>query len=279
MIQAILVFLSLLTVEASIPRASFILGKVSGNAGSGSYQIEQDVVFTGAQENLVLRESWTIEGENLMKVVVTGPKEMQDAIKMQYTYNGAQKNFTTAKGRQSSRIGEDFFEKYFHFRTREALVRALAQDKILPTNIPGPKPIKASKDYIYTPETFTRLSRVGGVIAYQLGAPAKGERDANPALWVEQDLFLIRKLRLPSSVEVSAENYANYARGLAMPKSRTVRWNQKSVQINLVRITQNKTSKGPGFFQPGANDISSRLGGIRDTDTAKTVEEFYQRFR
>jgi hypothetical protein len=279
MISSIFIFLSLSLSQASIPRASFILEKTSANAGSGAYQIDQDLVFAGAQESLTLRESWIIEGDNLMKVVVTGPKELQDAIKMQFNYSGGQKSFLTAKGRQAARIGEDFIEKYFHFRTRDALAKALVQDKIIPASIPGPKPIKASKDYVYVPEPFTRLSRVGGVITYQLGAAPKAERDANPAIWIEQDLFQIRKLRLPSSVEVSADNYANYARGLSLPKNRTVRWNQKSVQINLVRITQLKTAKGAAFYQANNGDIATRLGGIKDADTAKTVEEFYQRFR
>lgn len=278
MIKALL-FFSIFFAQASIPRTNFILEKVASNSGGGTYQIEQDVVFTGAQETLNLRETWTIEGTDLMKVVITGPKELGDAIKMQLNYTGGQKHFLTSRGRQSARLGEDFIEKYFHLRSRDALGRALAQDKILPSSIPGPKSIKSSKDFVYVPEPFTRLSRVGGVVTYQLGTPPRGERDSNPALWVEQDIFHIRKIRLPSSTEVSADNYANYPRGLALPKNRTVRWNQKSVQINLVRVTQIKNAKGAAFFQPAPSDISSRLGGIKDSDLAKTVEEFYQRFR
>lgn len=277
MIQSLLLFISL--AMASIPRTSFILDKVSDNAGSGAYQIEQDVVFPGSQENLTLREIWMIESDGLMKLTVTGPKELQDAIKMQFLYNGGQRSTLTARGRQNSRLGEDFIERYFHFRTRDSLARALVQDKILPSNIPAPKPLRASKDFVYVPEPFTRLSRIGGVVTYQIGKAPSSDKDTNPALWVEQDVFHIRKLRLPSQAEVSADNYANYARSLALPKSRAVRWNQKSVQINLVRVTQQKTGKGAAFYQASASDISSRLGGIKDSETAKTVEEFYQRFR
>lgn len=277
MIQSFLLLITL--AFASIPRTSFILSKVTDHAGSGAYQIEQDVVFPGLQENLTLRETWMIEGDNLMKLTVSGPKELQDAIKMQFIYNGGQRSTLNSRGRQNARVGEDFIEKYFHFRTRDALARALAQDKILPATIPAPKPIKASKDFVYVPEPFVRLSRIGGVVTYQLGPAPRSEKETSPSLWIEQDVFQIRKIRLASQAEVSAENYANYARGLSLPKNRTVRWNQKSVQINLVRITQQKASKGAAFYQATPSDISSRVGGIRDPETAKTIEEFYQRFR
>lgn len=277
MISAFLLLLEL--AFASIPRTSFILDKVRSNSGSGAYQIEQDVVFPGSQENLTLRETWMIEGDGLMKLTVSGPKELQDAIKMQFIYNAGQRSTLTQKGRQNSRVGEDFIERYFHFRTRDALARAMAQDKMIPSTIPAPKPLRASKDFVYVQEPFTRLARIGGVVTYQIGKAPTSEKDTSSALWIEQDVFHIRKLRLPSQAEVSADNYATYGRGLALPKNRSVRWNQKAVQINLVRVTQQKTVKGAGFYQASASDISSRLGGIKDSETAKTIEEFYQRFR
>lgn len=274
-----LVLLSGAPVLASIPRATFIMEKVSNNAGSGSYQIEQDVVFQGTTESLTLREVWTVESDSLMKVNVSGPKELQDAIKMQFIYNGGQRSFNSSQGRKNSRVGEDFFERYFHFRTRETLFKALVQDKILPTSWPTSKPGKSTKDFVHVQEPISKLARTGGVITYQLGAAPKSERDMNPALWVEQDVFNIRKLRLPSQVEVKADNYASYPRGLHLPRQRTLRWNQKVVQINLVRVTPNKASKGAPFFQPNASDPAYRVGGIKDPEIAKTIEEFYQRFR
>lgn len=289
------VFVSLFSsnVFAFIPPAKFIVEKMVGKAGSGAYAVEQDVVFTGSVDTLTLREIWQVDGEGQLRLTVRAPKEMQDRIGLQNVYVGNQKYFLNGRSRQTSRLSEDFFEKYLYVRGRDSLMSQLLQMKILTSAPPPAKQVKVRKtakgksrekepvEFVYPPEPNVRLDRHGGVIVYAFGAPTPVDAEPNPGFWIEQDLFFLRKFRLPSKVEVVADRFGAFAKGLWLPQQRTVRWSQKSVQINLVKVTSlPKTAKSNLFTANSLEPAHAyRMNGIFDPDLARTIEEFYQRFR
>lgn len=297
----IILALGIWSVEAFayIPPAKFISEKVAKHGGSGAYTIEQDVVFTGANETLTLREIWQVDGEGLLRITVKPPKELADQIAVQNVYAGGQKYFLNGRSRQSARINEDFFEKYLYMRGRDSLLSHMLQMKILLPPPPPAKPVKAKKvakgknkekdkekdkeplEFPYVPEANVRLDRQGGVIAYAFGVPTPVDGEPNPGFWVEQDQFFLRKFRLPSKVEVIADRFSAFARGLWLPQQRTVRWNQRSVQINVVKVTSLKLPAKNNLFSPNSLEPSQsyKMTGIRDPDIALAVDDFYQRFR
>ena len=255
---------------AAIPRANMILARTSENAGSGIYQIEQEVQFPNGQDVLVLRETWLIENEGSMKVLVTGVKELKDQVAFMIQINGG----TRSQGSSNRRVSEDFIERYFHMRSKEALAQAMAQLKLVPSHVLARKAPKNLKDAEYQPESFVRLSRSGGVINYAFGSPSLPEKDS-VGFWIEQDQFVIRKFRLPSQVEVVADRYSSYSRSLQFPRTRTVRWGPNQVTIQTISVS----GKGKDAWSSFGQKFPTKMEALNNQPAAALVEEFYKRFR
>jgi hypothetical protein len=263
---------------AYIPPTRMILNRTAENSGSGVYTIEQEVQFTNGQDSLLLKETWQVENDRTMKLTVSGTRELKDQIQMQFLYAGGQR-WTLNNGRSSQRIPEDFIEKYFHFRNSEYLANALVQAKIISPAMMAKKPLPKNVDNIkYVPEDYIRLSRTGSVVNYAFGIPSPVEGALNPGLWIEQDQFLIRKLRLPSQVEVTADNYNPYPRNLNFPKLRTIRWGQNSVTLRVISVSSQR-SAAPAQFQASSLNANMRLEGLNGQPARDAVLEFYSRFR
>lgn len=262
---------------AAIPRASFIVLEVAKHNGNGTYLIENDVNFQTASSSLTLREQWLVSSDGQMRLTVRSAAEGPERVSLQYVYGGGQRHSQNARGRQSSRIGEEFLEKFFHTRSRDLYFTYLVNLKILPASYLNHRPSRSGKDFIYPAEPLVRLARVGGTTAYALGEPGA---EAPPMAWIEQDLFVLRKLRFPSGSVMTADRYASYPRDLWMPKSRHVTWSGKSAQLNLVRIQSQTATKGDKRLQASTGiELTSQISGISDPEMQKLVEEFYSRFR
>ncbi|MGZ3795329.1 MAG: hypothetical protein ACXVB1_03140 [Pseudobdellovibrionaceae bacterium] len=266
-------------VFAYIPPTRMILQRTAENSGSGIYTIEQEVQFNNAQDSLFLRETWLIENDRTMRVTISGTKDLKDQIKMQFIYAGGQR-WSLSGSRQSRPLTEDFLERYFNFRATDHLINTLVSLKILPANAFAKKSLpKNVEGFKYEPEEFVRLSRVGGVPNYAFGTPSPVEGAGSPGFWIEQDQFLVRKFRLPSQVEVTADNYNQYARGLNYPKTRTIRWGQNTVTIRLIGVTALRGKTPANLFQPNSSDISTKLEGLNNQPAKDAVLDFYSRFR
>ncbi len=265
---------------AYIPPTRMILSRVSENAGSGAYTLEQEVQMSAGIEPIYLKETWVVENERSLRLTVTGTKELKDLVRLQYVYAGGQRWQLKNGKREAVKTPEDFVEKYFHFRTSENLIASLQALRILPQPL-GVKKISAKKgeEFKYEAEPFVRLSRVEGGASYAFGTPTPVEqKELNSGLWVEQDQFTIRKLRFPSQVEVTAENYVPFARGLNFPKLRTIQWNQNTVTIRLLSVT-GKNVGGNQALQPSTIDIPFTIKALPNASAQTLIEEFYTRFR
>ena len=255
---------------AFIPRGLLILDRVSENSGSGVYQIEQEVQFENGQGSLSLKETWLVESENSMRLTVTGLKELQDKVFFQVTYSGGNKISSQGTGR----VTTDFIERYFHFRNGENLAQALVQLKIVPQGIFAKRPLRSIKDAEYKPEPFVHLARTGGVVSYGFGALSPEQGDPAPGLWVQQDQFVISKIRLPTLAEVSANRYSVYSRGLQFPKSRTVAWGKNLVQMQTLSVV----GKAKDAMKSPTKGTETRVG-LTGQPAESLIQEFYSRFR
>lgn len=267
---------------AAIPRSTFIISKLAEHGGAGSYAIDQDVTFSSTNGTLVLREQWLVTPDGL-RLTVKANRENGEQVRIQAVYGGGQKTVLAARGKQTTSLNEDFLERYFHTRSRDAYFALLNQMKILPLTYLGAHATRTGKDFIYPPEPLVRLARVGGVVTYGLGEPSGSEGELKPGLWVEQDVFHLRKIRTPSGVTVAADQYITYARDLALPRERRVTWgdraNPSSATIQIAKVTGLTMAKGDKRVQPSSLEFSSQISGISDPELLKQVEEFYLRFR
>lgn len=274
LITLIMTSLVAVVAYAAIPSGLIILQKLADNTGSGVYVIEDEVQFPNGQDTLVLKETWFVESDNSMKLLVTGGRELKDQVQMSFTYSGGQKFHNGG----SQKLTPDFIEKYFHIRKGEAFATDMVHMKVVPSAILTRHPFRVNKDkeVEHTSENFVRLSRVGGVVTYAFGTPsAPDTSDLSPGFWIEQDQFVLRKFRLPDQVEVSAEKYTSYARNLWYPRTRTVHWGPNQITIQTLSV-QGRTKDAFAKFSPKP---VQRLDGLNGQPAQALVQEFYQRFR
>ena len=267
------------SAHAWIPPTRIILSKTAENAGNGIYAIEQEVQFPNGAETLNLKETWLIDSDRTMRLTVTGTKEQASTIKFQFLYAGGQRHRLVEGTRRTEKISEDFLEKYLNFRSSEVFANVLAHNKMIPGNAMIRRGGAKGADFKNSPEDWVRYSRTGGVVNYALGTPTPVDQsDSNPGVWIEQDQFVVRKVRLPSQVEMTADNYSGYAKGLRYPKARTVRWDKNTASIRLISASPRPQSAA-GLLQPSSLDISQKVEGLADMPAKDAVIEFYSRFR
>lgn len=261
---------------ASIIPTRTILQKTAENSGNGLYAIDQEIQFTVGEETLTLKESWLIENDRTMRLTVTGA----GGLRMQFVYAGGQKWSLQGSSRKSENISSEFLEKFFNFRSSEIFANSLAHNKIIPNGAYSKRSTgRTGADFKNEPESWVRYSRTGNAVNYAFGLSTPAEQESsNPGLWVEQDQFVIRKLRLPSGVEVTADNYSQFAKGLSYPRQRTIRWGNQTASIRLISASSRPTSS-VSLLQPSSLEVPLKLETLEGKPTKSAVLEFYSRFR
>lgn len=274
--SALLILALLLPLQAwsYIPRINMIMDRTSENAGKGSYQIEQEVSFSaGLGEPMVLKETWIVENEDSMKLIVTGARELKDSLKWYFIYSRGQRLQITNQGKQSKKYDENFSERWFHFRRGENLAKALINLQVLTDEDYRRRAIKQNNEYVYPPQKSVRLARTGGSTAWAFGVATTSEANS-PGVWIEQDQFVIRKVRTSNTTELTAENFGSYARGLNFPRKKMVRWDSNQVQMHLLSI-----NASPAKFSPTQLEVSTKMELPDSLPEKNLIEEFYKRFR
>ncbi len=256
-----------------------ILSKTSEKAGSGAYSIDQEVQFANGDETISLRETWIIEDERNMRLTVTGTKELQGQFSLQFLYKNGQKISLQGGSAKAEKVPEDFLERFLNFRKVDSFASVLTYFKIIPPNALKKKVYAKAADFKYEAEPWVRYSRTGGVVNYAFGNPTPpNEERGYPGIWIEQDHFVIRKLRLPSQVEMVADNYGEFSRDLFYPRSRTVRWGNNAVNIRLLTVS-GKPANVAKLMQPSSLDVPNNWNGISSMPVRDVITEFYSRFR
>lgn len=261
-------FFSLLSF-AYIPPLKMILERTSENAGNGIYSIETEVVFTDGTHEASVKESWLVENERSLRLTVIGLKELK-GLRLTYLYENGLKWALKGQKRESVTAPHEFLERWHHIRNADALNNFLVSSKIIPEF----KKDKQSRT-VYE-ESLVHLGRTAGVVNYAIGETSK---DALlPKLWIEQDFFVVRKLRLPSQVDLEFENYKSYSKGLTYPKHKWVRWGQNKVSINTLSVVP-KTGNLAAQFNPKSLDTNNQSEVLYNNPLKNLLEEFYTRFR
>lgn len=260
---------------AYIPEYSMIASHTADQHGRGSYLIEQDVIFHKDGEALTVRETWMVNNESSMRVTLEGRGALKGLVQGTLVYDGSQKYFTDGTTR-SQRLGEDWLEPLFHFRSSKYFRNRLVTLKVTPQESLRDRPPLASEgDIKYEPPGFVRLSRVGGSIAWEIGMPPS--TGVRPEVWIEQDQFVLRKFRGPDQVLLKANEYNKYGEGLYFPRQRSYTFGNYTVEVQTLLVKSlGKLKADDARFRAGG--LSAARDGLKLPDT-DGLREFYSRFR
>ncbi len=267
---------------AYIPPYWMILSRTADSHGHGVYQIDQDVAFQHGDEPYIVNEKWTVMGENSMRLVVTGRKQLQNQIHLTYIYRDGHRYFVDENGvKKSEHAPEDWFEPFLHFRLSKnakslAVARGLAPSISLKS-----EPFKyTQKKPTQDPEPFVRLSRVDGTVSYALGTPTPpNSSELLPGLWVEQDHFFVRRIRFKSQTEISAQNYKNF-HDLWLARDLQITWpgRQAKVTVNNV-VNLGPDNKNKSHFDPAELNFGKDPGLARLLPDEASIRDFYTHMR
>ncbi len=273
-IVGLFILFNCITSFAYIPSSEFILDRASKKGGRGSYKLSTELSFQGEDQSSVIKETWYIKDGNNLFLDIRG-KTFQKFI----LYKGSQKFYIDdSKQIHSAALPADFYENIFFQRDLNTLRRELIAKKLLPARalhvLPKPKTLKDVKPLN---ENFVHLFRNRGVINYVFGE-FEEPNDKGPGIWIEQDKFVIRKIRLPSEAEISADDVSDFSQGLAFPKSMHVNWGNQSAQIELLRA-DSTIFKEEVFSLNYLKAAAEKSVAVTDPAVKKAIDEFYTRFR
>ncbi len=261
---------------AYVPNSKFILIRLAKNNGKGFYQVEQDVQFRTDTDPIVLRERWTVENGDSLRLTVTG-KSATETFRHEVLYKDGKRYAVDATGAvKTSNLPSEFFEPYLYLRGSKSILDMLVRQKVIPANFNAyKKQVKSFNNVVYPAETFVRLSRGGGTITYAIGnpTPANATRP-NPGVWIEQDSFLLRRLRYPTRAEVESDNHLFASGGFRIPRDRTVTWETSAATIKVASVKGAQSSVASKLLT-----TASLQGAKQKLPDALAVQDFYSRFR
>lgn len=278
MIHFLLSLLTGLAAFAYIPEYSTIASHAADQHGRGVYEIEQEVVFHKDAETYSIKETWLVQNENEMRVFLEGRGPLKGLVAGSLIYKGGIKEFSEdGKRIHTQRLGEDWLEPLFHFRSSKYFRNRLVSLKVLPSESLHDRPPLSSTDDNpkYQAPSFIRLSRTGGVVNWAIGvSPQVGN---GPTVWMEQDQFVLRKFKGPDDVVLTADDYAKYDNTFWFPRQRSYTFGPYNVQVQTLKV------KALGRAHP--NDKRFQVNELKDTreilklPEADGLREFYSRFR
>ncbi len=232
-----------------------VIKKSTATAGNQIFAVEQDVIFKDASREYVVRESWLIEGDKNLKVTATGVGDLKDSFRFVAIYNNKNRSIMYGKNKATEVTGRDFFERYLSIRSSDSYKNYLNALTISPA---------------------VRLSRVAGAPAFAIGELSP-VGSLKPQIWIDQESFTLRRMRLPSEADVSFSDYATYGK-IQYPKSKKVKWAGKEVIIK-VKSVSTKTNASLNSFYPQNLDQPTEIQVANKGPVSVVIDEFYKRFR
>ncbi|MBY0554246.1 hypothetical protein K2P97_06935 [bacterium] len=232
-----------------------ILGKTAARAGNSIISIEQDVIFSEGSKNYVIHEEWLIEGDKNLKLTATGTGELKDLFKAHYIYNNKNRTQIVGKNKIVNETSREFFEKFLAIKSGDSYLTYLKDLGI------------AQK---------VRLSRADGSICFAIGE-ASTDKALSPQVWIDQDFFRLKKIRLPSEAEIEFSDYKEYG-NLNYPDVKHIDWADKSATIRVTKVSTKTGEKITAFYPETLTEPSEIMLSSKGAVGMK-IEEFYKRFR
>ncbi len=241
----------------------FVVKKTVSHSNKQIISIEQEVTFKSKAQpaEIKVSESWLIEGDKNLKVSANGLGKYKENIRFNSLINNKTKTQMIGNNKTTTQRSDDFYLHLAFPRSTDRFLDDLKSMGIL---------------------MQTRLSRADGYICISIGEASKDEK-VFPQIWIDQDQFLIRKIRLPSGTEVTLSNYVKINpdtdQEFWIAKKHIIKWGQEEVIVEVKNISTKTTATLQSFF-PKNLDTPSELSFSSDqSGLAQIVEDFYSRFR
>ncbi len=266
--------------SAYIPQIDMIFDRTVKNQGNTTYLVDAEVTVDSKGQSFLARESWLVEDAENMRVRVNGEKEIKSTLSLIRIYKNGKRYFMDDDNNiKSLPLPDAFIEPAFFIRTAKRFEKTLLDWGILPaTYSKMRKPTIDLNEPKYITPSFLKLSRTGGVPAYFVGNVST----MGPALWIEQDQFVIRRLRLNDQSEVFADEYQKYANSIMLPQIRTVKWgggNQAKIRILNVRSVALTPKVKELFSNKTFAEEKGKKESIDSVPEDPILKDFYTRFR
>lgn len=248
------------TAEAYVPKLSTVLTKMASvTGGNKAFVLKRTVTLK--EDNVVANETWYVAHADLIKLEVEGTNVDGSPWKFEIFYKGGKRTTTSVEGKnQSFPLSPEFFEPLLHYRSSRALQSRLLAMQIVPS--------QAASE-----AGFMNLDRYKGGVAYVIGAQDSKNTLQPPRLWVEQDSFLIRKLRLGSQVEVEFDSFKDFEEGkIKQAELQTIYWKNSTVIVQNTSTQLVEQKKIEGFLK-----MTKDSQALLPQNT--NLKEFYSRFR
>ena len=251
-----------INAAAYVPTTRTILNRTAKNSGTGTYAVELEVQIETKAEPIVLRERWVAKDAEKLKVSVQSVRGISPAVKFDVVYLNGRKYASYESGKSSS-WNSQFLEPALFSKTGREILNSMLAAKILNANWLSQYERPSAK-----PNGTPKLARTGGSISYFLGerTPISSET-LLPGLWIEQDSFLIRRVRYPSQDEIQLDDY-QVKNGLWVAVDRQYTWGTMKAKTSLISA---KSITDNNFSAPNSSGVASPL--------PEFIADFYTRFR
>ncbi len=270
---------------AYIPKYKTIASRLTDNRGGGVYLIDQTVTLFGALgEPIAVQEQWLVDGGTRMRMRARTRGDSTVALDITYIYDSSKKSYVTGEGKRTQvGLSSDWsLEPIFYFRNSTSLNQQLVRLKILTSAELAEDRVLGKKDnFAHKSDSFVRLSRADGTVSYAVGPDPGSTTDFNlPGLWIEQDSFLLKKLRLISGVTLNARKYLRHEGNLWLPQEREILWgeNRAMIEVTGVKSVGGSAATNQRFSATSLNlneepHLASKLPEVA------VIKDFYSRFR
>lgn len=261
---------------AYIPEYSLIASRAAEQHGRGAYQIEQEVTYRRETEFYSVKETWTVLGENNLRVTLEGRGPLRGLVQGTIIYEGSQKSYVDGNAARNARVTDNWYEPFFHFRSSKYFRSRLVNLKVTSSeSLRDRNPLNVEGPPVYEPTSFLRLSRTGGGVAWAIGMnPTVG---TSPTIWVEQDQFVVRKFRGADQSVMRAENYQKFADGFWYPRNIIYTFGGTVIQTNTLSVKSlGNVSANDSRFKTSSLTPAKDALKIPDSEA---LREFYSRFR
>ncbi len=285
-IPVILAFFIITEALSYIPSSDFILKEVLKNHGRSNYLIQQELTFPIEKTQKVVLETWYItvnKNQDLQLHLLATSEGLH--IERLYTNNRVYHK-DNKKSLKKNKWSLEFIEPWFIGRSLQKLQNTILNHKMAEASTLNWNPSlfvsssktkfeenKKSLSHVQMP---INLSINQGQVMYAYQKNAKG-----PGLWIEQDKFVIRKIKLKTSVEVLASRYIEHVGYLKFPQHRVLIYEDTSIPIktiNISRLSDNKKLQQKLSLQ---NFRKSQKNTTQwgESETSSLIRDFYSRFR
>jgi hypothetical protein len=120
-------------------------------------------------------------------------------------------------------------------------------------------------------EPFVRFVRTSGSPSYLYFDP--NQPQGSSGFWIEQDSFLLRKIKIRDGIEMEINKSLQFARGITYPSERTVIWDQEVARLRTLSVVA-RSKDGLAVAQP-----SFKIDPLVPSEQKRKIEEFYSKFR